>query len=264
MNIYAVADGSAASGSENHTTAPNGQSIKRKALLWAGYGPTSTDLHILCRMCTARGNAPLLPTAPPPEGEVLAALCFEMLMNSEAESRANFPLRGKSREAGIGVHFHEHSEVCLFSLARRAVVWFYHNGAFHYVKAPTTAADRQHKTLPSEPARSVGRTHRSVRQHMTGRTRAPQAPEPSCVWEYVQAPLPGFVQDDEWETGSYCGQRIADCRLPAPYFTNPLSAGAMTWPSPSQGAKVSWRGTQGASWAGVPFSMSPSFASCAS
>ena len=31
---------------------PNGQSIKRKALLWAGYGPTSTDLHILCRMCT--------------------------------------------------------------------------------------------------------------------------------------------------------------------------------------------------------------------
>ena len=26
------------------------------------------------------GNAPLLPTAPPPEGEVLAALCLEMLM----------------------------------------------------------------------------------------------------------------------------------------------------------------------------------------
>ena len=34
---------------------PNGQSIKRKALLWAVYGPTSTDLHILYRMCTARG-----------------------------------------------------------------------------------------------------------------------------------------------------------------------------------------------------------------
>ena len=47
-------------GMENRTTAPNGQSIKRKALLCAGYGPTSTDLHILCRMCTARGNAPLL------------------------------------------------------------------------------------------------------------------------------------------------------------------------------------------------------------
>ena len=43
------------------------------------------------------GNAPLLPTAPPPEGEVLAPLCLEMLMSSEAESRANFPLRGGKR-----------------------------------------------------------------------------------------------------------------------------------------------------------------------
>ena len=42
-------------------------------------------------------NAPLLPTAPPPEGEVLAPLCLEMLMSSEAESRANFSLRGKYR-----------------------------------------------------------------------------------------------------------------------------------------------------------------------
>ena len=31
-----------------------------------------------------------------PEGEVLAALCFEMLMSSKAGHRANFPLRGKS------------------------------------------------------------------------------------------------------------------------------------------------------------------------
>ena len=46
---------------------------------------------------TGDGNAPLLPTAPPPEGEVLAPLCLEMLMSSEAESRANFPLRGKYR-----------------------------------------------------------------------------------------------------------------------------------------------------------------------
>gem|GEM_PF-1601319 len=76
------------------------------------------------------GNAPLLPTAPPPEGEVLAPLCLEMLMSSEAESRANFPPPGWQRnwirrgakrpenpvtcfplgevppQAGIGVHFH--------------------------------------------------------------------------------------------------------------------------------------------------------------
>ena len=33
----------------------------------------------------------------PPEGEVLAALCLEMLMSPEAEWRANLPLRGRRR-----------------------------------------------------------------------------------------------------------------------------------------------------------------------
>ena len=42
--------------------------------------------------------------------------------------------------------------------------------------------------LPSEPARSVGRTHWSVRQHMTDRTRAPKAPEPFCFREYSLLP----------------------------------------------------------------------------
>ena len=42
--------------------------------------------------------------------------------------------------------------------------------------------------LPSEPARSVGRPHRSVRQHMTDRTRAPKAPEPPCFREYSLLP----------------------------------------------------------------------------
>ena len=42
------------------------------------------------------GNAPLLPpaAASPPEGEILAALCIDVLMSSEAEWRADFPLRG--------------------------------------------------------------------------------------------------------------------------------------------------------------------------
>ena len=57
---------------------------------------------------TGDGNAPLLsPMATsPPEGEILSALRFEMLMNSEAESRAKFPLRGKGGAlAPKGVHF---------------------------------------------------------------------------------------------------------------------------------------------------------------
>jgi hypothetical protein len=62
--------------------------------------------------CT-RGNAPLLPTAPPPEGEVLAPLYLEMLMSSEAERRAKFPLRGKGGAlAPKGVHFHALCTFC--------------------------------------------------------------------------------------------------------------------------------------------------------
>ena len=100
------------------------------------------------------GNAPLLPTAPPPEGEVLAALCLEILMSTNATRRADFPLRGKWCAAPKGVHF----------LGRSPVVWF----SFRYchklklarcpapivpprsggkVVAPATkggAADRQH------------------------------------------------------------------------------------------------------------------------
>jgi hypothetical protein len=54
-----------------------------------------------------------------------------MLMNSEAEIRANFPLRGKSREAGIGVHFHEHSEVGWFSSGEARLYGFSTAAAIH-------------------------------------------------------------------------------------------------------------------------------------
>ena len=73
----------------------------------------------------ARGNAPLLPTAPlhgkasheifsrlmapykfrslaTPEGEVLAALCLELLLSLKAERRANFPLRGGKGTGFVG------------------------------------------------------------------------------------------------------------------------------------------------------------------
>ena len=54
-----------------------------------------------------------------------------------------FPVE-KSREAGIGVHFHERSEVCLFSLrVKDAVVWFYHKSRLTRIKwRPPLAADR--------------------------------------------------------------------------------------------------------------------------
>ena len=62
------------------------------------------------------------PTAPyescslaTPEGEILAALYLELLMNLNAERRENFPLRGKWCAAPKGVHFQR---------AAGAVVWF--------------------------------------------------------------------------------------------------------------------------------------------
>ncbi len=68
----------------NHTTAPIGQSIKRKALLWAGYGPTSTDFHILCRMCTARWKCTPFGAAHhfPRRGKFSRRSAFEFISNS--------------------------------------------------------------------------------------------------------------------------------------------------------------------------------------
>ena len=98
---------------------------------------------------TGDGNAPLLPpsaaSAPresvsrdfqvatlpyksrslaTPEGEILAALCFAMLMRPKAERRADFPLRGKWCAAPIGVHFHRAQPGLPVFYARRAVIWF--------------------------------------------------------------------------------------------------------------------------------------------
>ena len=78
-----------------------------------------------------------------PEGALLAALCFVMLMRSKGKQRANFPRRGKYREAGIGVHFHGRSPVGMFSpRAKGAAFRFYHKrrppifqGAYHRCEA---------------------------------------------------------------------------------------------------------------------------------
>ncbi len=54
------------------------------------------------------GNAPLLPTAPPPEGEVLAALCLELLMREMFLCGLLCPrLRGKG-----GAVRHQRGESC--------------------------------------------------------------------------------------------------------------------------------------------------------
>ena len=48
----------------------HGRPTKRKALLWAGLGPTSADLHILCRMCTSTfGNTGKHRPGPGPDSD---------------------------------------------------------------------------------------------------------------------------------------------------------------------------------------------------
>ena len=118
------------------------------------------------------GNAPLSPPAAvlPPEGEVLAALCLEMLMSSEAKRRANLPLRGRCRR----------QKGCI-SIARRAVVWFSRarqRGCMVFIprsgiikliarKGDTTPSEPSEPSEPfepSEPSRPKGRIHRPPSQ----------------------------------------------------------------------------------------------------
>ena len=88
------------------------------------------------------------PTAPyescslaTPEGEILAALYLELLMNSNAERRENFPLRGKWCAAPKGVHFQR---------AAGAVVWFA-IGRSPVVKAFIQTGARRVPPQPFEP-----------------------------------------------------------------------------------------------------------------
>ena len=53
----------------------------------------------------------------PRRGRFALHFAYRFISSTEAERRANFPLRGKPREAGIGVHFHRAAgPVGLFSL----------------------------------------------------------------------------------------------------------------------------------------------------
>ena len=60
------------------------------------------EMHPFCRLAATSS----------PEGQILAALCLELLMSAEAESRANFPL-WRSPRRGIGMHFHRTKPGCM-------------------------------------------------------------------------------------------------------------------------------------------------------
>ena len=84
-----------------------------------------------------------------PKGALLLALCLVMLMSPKAEQREDFPLRGKYREAGIGVHFHQAQPGWhVFLRAKGAVVWFYQKRRPLYLKGRPPQAQRARLMSP--------------------------------------------------------------------------------------------------------------------
>ena len=128
---------------------------------------TDGDEYICClrrqenlyNRASPAGNAPLLSPAAtsPPEGEILAALCFEMLMNSEAESRANFPLRGKwCVSTKRGAFPRAEGAVVRFSIPRSGIIKLIARRA---IPPPFEPACRRQAepSEPFEPSRPLGR-----------------------------------------------------------------------------------------------------------
>jgi len=94
------------------------------------------------------GNAPLLPpvAASSPEGQILAVLCYELIMGANVEWRANLPLRGRCRRQKGCISIRR-SLVGMFSLrAKGAVVWFYQKRRPLYSKGHPPQARRAHLT----------------------------------------------------------------------------------------------------------------------
>ena len=96
------------------------------------------------RKCTPFGT---FGTTFPPEGELLAVLCIEVLMSSEAGSRANLPLRGKSPQGNRGAFPSGVSPVVRFSIPRSGIIKLIAQRAIPPPFEPSAPFE------PSEPSR---------------------------------------------------------------------------------------------------------------
>ena len=150
---------------------------------------------------TGVGNAPLLPPAAASFHGKASHVIFRSLCSLTNHvrlppRRGKFALRSASELISTSMHSTAKSSPSgekvvpkvpkgvHFLRAIGAVVWFFlcYCPICKLSPPPSTKRGPLPQAAfitPSEPARSVGGTHRSVRQHMTDRTRAPKAPEPS-------------------------------------------------------------------------------------
>ena len=127
-------------------------------------------MHPFCRLAATSS----------PEGQILAALCLELLMSAEAESRANFPLR-RSPRRGIGMHFHRAKPGCMVFPAsdRRHIKFIAAATAIHNPRAKGPSNLRTLRTFgPHGPST------------LTPERACPKPPQPffsSPKWSKIQA-----------------------------------------------------------------------------
>ena len=93
-----------------------------------------------------------------------------LLHGSKVKRRANFPLRGKSRAAGIGVHFHRAKPGCRGFRRRKAVFILAPQGA-HLASAACL-----YNSLGRSPENRSGRRSRSRTEPLAPRAEGPAAP----------------------------------------------------------------------------------------
>ena len=93
-----------------------------------------------------------------------------LLHGSKVKRRANFPLRGKSRVAGIGVHFHRAKPGCMvFAAVRRHLYW--------RRKAPYLPSGAiLHNSLGRQALNQSGRRSQSRTEPLAPRGEGPAAP----------------------------------------------------------------------------------------
>ena len=86
-----------------------------------------------------------------PEGELLAVLCIEVLMSSEAERRANFPLRGKSPQGNRGAFPSGVSPVIRFSIPQSGIIKLIARRAIPPPSEPFEPFEPSEPFLPPQP-----------------------------------------------------------------------------------------------------------------
>ena len=155
-----------------------------------------------------------------------------LLHGSKVKRRANFPLRGKSRAAGIGVHFHRPQGGRPVFHGRSPVVWFCRRQAA-FILAPQAAhlasAACLHNSRGRSPENRSGRRSRSRTEPLAPRAEGPAAPSTLAAKPRQPSGIPPSADSSSKAHGiKYRTQQKAPVfRLVLFYYSCPCRA---SWP----------------------------------